>query len=173
MLQEQFNIQLRNAQRSDHAKIWEILQSAILKRKNEGSNQWQNGYPNPDTVSNDISKQIGYVLEIDDQIAAYTALIFDIEPNYEVETVSWLTSGKYAVVHRVAVSPEFVGQGIAKKLFVELEDLVKSKNVFSIKVDTNFDNIPMLKILEKLQYQYCGEVLSNGSPRKAFEKILI
>lgn len=173
MLQVENNIQLRNARFSDHARIWEILQSAILKRKNEGSKQWQDGYPNSDTVSDDISKEIGYVLEIDNQIAAYTALIFDKEPNYEIETVSWLTSGKYAVVHRVAVSPEFVGQGIAKKLFVALEDVVKSKNVFSIKVDTNFDNTPMLKILEKLEYQYCGEILSHGNPRKAFEKILV
>lgn len=172
MLNESSKINLRVAEPSDQEQIWEILQYAILKRKNEGSRQWQNGYPNPETVQNDILKEIGYVLEIDDKIAAYVAVIFDKEPNYEVETVSWLTTGNYAVVHRVAVSKEFVGQGIAKKLFIELENLVKSKQFFSIKVDTNFDNIPMLKIFEKLGYQYCGEVLANGSPRQAFEKVL-
>lgn len=172
MLHEPSKIKLRLAQSFDQTKIWEILQFAILKRKNEGSLQWQNGYPNPETVQNDIQQGIGYVLEIDEKIAAYVAVIFDKEPNYEIETVAWLTTGNYAVVHRVAVSEEFIGQGIAKKLFIALEDLVKSKDFFSIKVDTNFDNIPMLKIFEKLGYQYCGEVLANGSPRQAFEKVL-
>ena len=40
------------------------------------------------------------------------------------------------------------------------------------KLDTNFDNAPMLKILDKLGYTYCGEVFFRGSARKAFEKIL-
>lgn len=165
-------ISLRLAVSDDQEKIWEILQYAILKRKDEGSNQWQNGYPNAETVSSDLLHKYGYVLEVEGKIAAYSAVIFDIEPNYEVQTVSWFSNGKYAVVHRVAVSQDFIGQGIAQKLFLYIEDLVKSKGFFSIKVDTNFDNIPMLKIFEKLNYQYCGDVLMNGSPRRAFEKIL-
>ncbi len=32
------------------APIWEILQDAILRRKKDGSNQWQDGYPNPESV---------------------------------------------------------------------------------------------------------------------------
>lgn len=32
------------------------------------------------------------------------------------------------------------------------------KKTLSIKVDTNFDNIPMMKILDKLRYTYCGEI---------------
>ena len=75
------------------------------------------------------------------------------------------------MTHRVAVSDLFLGQGIANKFFVKIEDFVKSKEVFSIKVDTNFDNIQMLKILKKLNYTYCGEVHFRGSPRKAFEKL--
>lgn len=54
-----------------------------------------------------------------------------------------------------------------------IEALCRDKKVYSIKVDTNFDNQPMLKILEKLQYTYCGEVYFRGSARKAFEKLLV
>jgi hypothetical protein len=39
-------------------------------------------------------------------------------------------------------------------------------------VDTNFDNVPMLKIFNKLGYVYCGEVLLMGAPRKAYEKVI-
>jgi hypothetical protein len=30
----------------------------------------------------------------------------------------------------------------------------------------------MLRILEKLNYTYCGEVMFGGAPRMAFEKLL-
>ena len=30
----------------------------------------------------------------------------------------------------------------------------------------------MLRILEKLSYTYCGEIIFGGAPRKAFEKVL-
>ena len=163
---------VRNAKIADTANIWKILQQAIQRRKNDGSNQWQDGYPNIETVETDIQKGFGYVLEIHGQIAAYAAIIFDIEPAYEIIEGNWLSSGEYVVIHRVAVSDEFAGKGIATKLFKNIEELAKSKSVFSIKVDTNFDNLPMLSILDKLGYTYCGEVYFRGAARKAFEKIL-
>ena len=52
------------------------------------------------------------------------------------------------------------------------QELAISKNVYSIKVDTNFDNLAMLHIFNKLEYQYCGQVYFRGSARRAYEKIL-
>lgn len=162
----------RNAVISDREPIWQILQQAIERRKKDGSNQWQDGYPNFETVENDIKSNFGFVLESGNQIMAYAALIFEVEPAYEVIDGKWLSTGKYAVVHRVAVSDKFAGKGIATQVFKEIEKIAISKNIFSIKVDTNFDNVPLLKILIKLNYTYCGEVYFRGSVRKAFEKIL-
>ena len=59
-----------------------------------------------------------------------------------------------------------------EKFFGTLDDFARSKKVYSIKVDTNFDNLAMLAILEKLGYAYCGEVVFRESARKAFEKVL-
>ena len=162
----------RNAEISDRDKIWKILQQAIDRRKKDGSNQWQDGYPNIETVENDIRNNFGFVLESGNEISGYAALIFDIEPAYEIIEGEWLSTGKYAVVHRVAVSNQFAGKGIATQIFKEIEKITISRSIFSIKVDTNFDNIPLLKILDKLDYTYCGEVYFRGSARKAFEKIL-
>ena len=166
------NYILRKAKNSDLQTIWKIIQQAIERRKSDGSDQWQNGYPNEDSIKTDIENGVGFVYENEGNIAAYAAIIFDIEPAYEIIEGKWKSAGKYAVVHRVAVSNEFAGKGIATKLFLEIENLVKSQDYFVIKVDTNFDNPPMLKILEKLKYEYCGKVYFRGSERKAFEKIL-
>ena len=163
---------LRKADLTDMLGIWKILQQAIARRKEEGSNQWQDGYPNPDSIEHDIKNNYGFVLESATEILGYAALIFEIEPAYEIIEGKWLSNQKYLVVHRVAVSNQHAGQGIATLIFKEIEKVALSKNISSIKVDTNFDNIPMLKILEKLEYSYCGEVYFRGSARKAFEKLL-
>ena len=47
---------LRLAKIEEVAIIWEILQDAIAQRKKDGSDQWQNGYPNEQTVEDDIQK---------------------------------------------------------------------------------------------------------------------
>lgn len=163
---------LRLATLSDANTIWEILQAAILQRKKDGSTQWQNGYPNKETVANDIQLGYGYVVEENNLVIAYAAIVFDNEPTYEVINGAWLSNQAYVVVHRVATTPNLKGKGIATQLFLMLEKLALSKNTISIKVDTNFDNIPMLKILDNLNYTYCGEIFVSGSPRRAYEKLL-
>ena len=163
---------LRKAQIPEAEIIWQILQQAIERRRKDGSNQWQDGYPNQEVVKTDISLGKGYVLEIDNAIAAYAALVFNDEPAYKEIIGDWLTNDDFLVIHRVAVSNDFLGKGIAVLLFQKLEEFAKENQVFSIKVDTNFDNLAMLHILEKLNYQYCGEVYFRGGARKAFEKVL-
>lgn len=164
---------LRKADHSEVALIWNILQDAIEQRRQDGSTQWQDGYPNEITIQNDIQNGCAYVLTENDSILCYAAIIFDKEPAYEEIQGKWLTNGDYAVVHRVAVSKLAKGKGIATKLFKNIEDLCLKQNIYSIKVDTNFDNVPMLKILDRLDYTYCGEVFFRGAARKAFEKKLI
>jgi GNAT superfamily N-acetyltransferase len=163
---------LRLAILSDSNTIWEILQAAILQRKKDGSTQWQNGYPNEQTVLNDIQNGFGYVVEENGLIIAYAAIIFDIEPAYVDIKGAWLSNQKYAVVHRVATAAALKGKGIATQLFLLIEKLAISKQTYSIKVDTNFDNVPMLKILDNLNYTYCGEIFFSGSSRMAYEKLL-
>jgi GNAT superfamily N-acetyltransferase len=164
---------LRLATLEDVELIWEILQQAILRRKNEGSQQWQDGYPNTEVIKNDIHKQSGFVYIENHEIIGYAAIYINDEPAYKDIIGKWITNDDFVVVHRVALHDNQLGKGFAKKIFESIEELAISKNIFSIKVDTNFDNLAMLNILEKLKYTYCGEVYFRGNPRKAFEKVLL
>ncbi|MCT2563719.1 GNAT family N-acetyltransferase [Chryseobacterium herbae] len=164
---------LRKAEIEDRNAIWAIIQQSIERRKQDGSTQWQNGYPNMGTVESDIAKGFGYVMTVDGEIAVYAALILNDEPAYSTIEGAWLSDGEFVVVHRVAVDGKFAGQGMVKKLFDHIEDFTKSQEIQSIKVDTNYDNIAMLKILESKGYSYCGEVLLADGMRKAYEKIII
>lgn len=163
---------LRLAKTADADTIWHILKQAIAQRKKDGSAQWQNGYPNEQTVTEDIQNENGYVLVENNIIIAYAAIIFGIEPAYQEIKGNWLSNDACVVVHRVATADAYKGKGMATALFVLIEELCVENKIFSVKVDTNFDNLPMLRILENLNYTYCGEIFFNGASRMAFEKLL-
>ncbi len=166
------NATFRKAHLNDLLPIWKILQEGILRRKADGSQQWQDGYPNVSVVENDIDKGYGFVLEIDEKIAGYCAILINDEPAYDAIEGKWLSEGNFVVYHRVGVSEDFLGQGIAIKMLQEIENFALQHNIFSLKVDTNFDNPAMMGLFEKLGYQYCGEVYFRGSARRAYEKLL-
>ncbi|MXN89732.1 GNAT family N-acetyltransferase [Flavobacterium sp. Sd200] len=162
----------RQATANDISQIWEILQGAIERRRQDGSNQWQDGYPNQEVVKNDIDKAIGYVLTDEDTIIGYCAILINDEPAYADIEGKWITDGDFVVYHRIAISDNYLGKGLAQTMLKHIEDFAVKHNITSLKVDTNFDNTGMLKILDKLDYVYCGEVFFRGAPRKAFEKVL-
>jgi len=166
------NYNFRKATTTEIPQIWSIIQQAIIRRKNDGSKQWQDGYPNEEVIQKDIEKGVGYVLTENEEIAGYAAVLFNDEPAYHELKGKWLTDGDFVVVHRLAVADSHAGKGLAQKMMQSIEDVGKQNSIFSIKVDTNFDNLPMLRIFEKLGYTYCGEVTFRGGTRKAFEKRL-
>ena len=167
------NYHFRQAIPSETPQIWIILQQAIARRKADGSAQWQDGYPNPDVIQNDIDKNAGFVLTEGDIIIGYSAVLINDEPAYETIKGNWLTKGDFVVFHRVAISEKHLGKGLAKKLMNFIEDFAISNNIYSVKADTNFDNFAMIAVFEKLDYSYCGEVHLRGSARKAFEKVIV
>lgn len=166
------NYNFRKAALSDITPIWEILQQAIIRRKEDGSEQWQDGYPNPQVVQNDIEKGQGFVLLEEKTIIGYSAVLINDEPAYAKIEGKWLTNDDFIVIHRVAISEKYLGKGLAKMIIGQIENFARDNNIYSIKADTNFDNIPMMKIFENLGYTLCGEVYFRGSPRKAYEKVL-
>lgn len=166
------NMSFRKTTAHDAPFIWDILHKAILRRKRDNSPQWQDGYPNPDVVNHDIDKGIGYVLTFDENIVAYCALWINDEPAYDLLEGQWLTEGDYVVFHRVAVSEDYLGKGMAQKLCLEIEEWAFKHEIYSLRADTHEDNVAMRRIFDKLGYTYCGLVYFRGSPRLAFEKVL-
>ena len=162
----------RKATAAEIPQIWSIIQQAILRRKLDGSRQWQDGYPNPEVLQQDVDNGVGYVLTHGDTLIGYSAILINDEPAYAHLKGEWLTNGDFVVVHRMAISDSELGKGLAQKMLYFAEDIALENSIFSIKVDTNFDNAAMLRIFEKLGYTYCGEVTFRGSSRKAFEKKL-
>ncbi|RZK81752.1 MAG: GNAT family N-acetyltransferase [Pedobacter sp.] len=162
----------RRAELTDLPDIWLILQKAILRRKEDGSNQWQDGYPNPEVIQTDIEKRAGFVMTEIDTIVGYCAIFINDEPAYAALEGKWLTEGDFAVFHRVAISEDYIGMGLSKTMLSFIETFAIENNLPSLKADTNFDNPAMQRIFEKSGYIYCGEVFFRGNSRMAYEKVI-
>lgn len=168
-------MRFEKASELDIDKIMSIIETAQRHFKKEGIDQWQNNYPNPQVIRNDIENAYSYVLKEDGIIVGTVALIFDGEKTYEkIYEGQWLSRGKYAVIHRIAIDWNKRGTGLSSIFLEEIEKLTKSKGVYSIKVDTHRENIAMTKLLLKNGYKRCGIIyLEDKSERIAFEKLLL
>ncbi len=163
----------RKTLKDDINSIMNIIILAQNSLKEQNIDQWQNGYPNIDSILSDVGLNQSYLLEDEKDIVATAMLSFDKEPTYDNINGEWLTNSAYAVIHRLAVDSTKTRNGYAKTILSHLEQLCLQNNVHSIKIDTHEDNKNMQLFLEKNNFQYCGEIfLLDGSKRIAFEKLI-
>lgn len=167
-------MKFRKASKIDIEDIMAIIKHGQNFLKEQGVEQWQNNYPNYDSIHKDIEKGYGYIVEMDKELVATVALSFDGEITYKkIYEGEWLSDYDYCVIHRMAIHKEKRGSGIASFMMDNINKLCQEKGIRSIKVDTHRDNIPMQKYLEKNGFKHCGIIyVTDGSERLAFEKIL-
>lgn len=174
MMKRRIEMEFRKAVGTDVDDMMRIIRQAQAGLKRQGVDQWQDGYPDVETISRDIADGIGYVLVKDGNVAATVAISFDKEKTYDsIYEGEWITSGEYAVIHRIAVDDKFKGTGLASEIIRKAELLCLDRGVHSIKIDTHEDNSSMQRMLEKSNFKYCGVIyLEDGAKRIAFEKTL-
>ena len=162
----------RSAGNQDSERIWEIIRQAKMQMYRENKQQWNESYPAAGHIAADVEHGHGYVLCCQGKVIAYGAVIFDGEPVYDSIRGEWLSDLPFVVVHRLAVADEMKRRGIATVFMQEVEQLSRAKGVHSFKVDTNFDNFYMQKILQKLGFTFCGEIDYQQGSRLAYEKLI-
>lgn len=162
----------RQATQRDIPSIWQIILQAKSQMYRQGKHQWSENYPQIINIENDINKGFAYVLEKEKEVIAYGAVVFSGEEAYKELIGQWLTNTSYVVVHRLAVSDKMKQKGIATMFMQQVMEISKGKNVFSFKIDTNYDNFYMLKMFKKLGFTYCGKVHYESGERMAYEKVL-
>lgn len=166
----------RHAAPEDVERILQIIAQAQRQMREAGSRQWQNGYPAREHIEADLRHGYGYVLQHPgstepEAVIAYGAVVFDGEAAYEgLYEGSWLGAGEYVVLHRLAVADGSKERGVAGEFFRRTERMARERGAASFRVDTNFDNRRMLRILPREGFSYCGKVRYESGERLAFEK---
>ncbi|MCL2816749.1 MAG: GNAT family N-acetyltransferase [Oscillospiraceae bacterium] len=157
-------MEIRRTHENDLEKVMDIYKTAREFMAQSGNpNQWGNNSPDRELVQSDIKKDGYVVVENDEVIGVF--VLSDSEETYYMIDGNWLNDEPYGVIHRLATGGTRKGAG----QFVLDWCLKKAGN---IRIDTHEDNAPMLKLLEKNGYKYCGKI-SYGirGERLAFQKI--
>lgn len=162
----------RQATLGDLPEIMPMFDDAVTRMLREGKQQWNESYPALPHIMDDIKSAAGYVMTDSSGVVGYAAVIFTGEAAYESLVGEWITDGDYVVVHRIVVAQHCQGQGIARMMLEAVERLAAERGIGSFRIDTNFDNFPMLRLMEKCGFDYCGEITYEGGNRKAFEKLI-
>jgi len=167
-------MKFRIATSDDVSKIMEIVKQAQRYLKDQGINQWQNNYPDKETIINDIVNDNCYVIVDEQTIVAFGAVIFTPEPTYTViDDGNWLNDERYCVIHRLAVNQVYRNQKIASVFIKHAKDLCIQKGVSNIRIDTHQDNLIMQKMLKNNGFQYCGIIyLLSKDIRLAYQLVI-
>ena len=140
--------------------VMEIINDA-KRLLSKDSLQWQQGYPNEDTMTNDISNSYLYGYYIDNYLVGIISLVPGIDINYlEIEEGSWINypSNKDLNIHRIAIREGYHKMKIGEKLLSFAIEFAKNNGFFSIKLDTHVKNIAMQKISLKTGFTYRGVI---------------
>lgn len=167
-------IYLRRAQLQDLPAIMKIIDDAKELLKKNGSPQWQNGYPNQETFTQDIAMQTNWILINDNKVAATATLQLTPEPTYRnITQGQWQQSDEpYATIHRVAISSNYRGQGLSKLLFSNLLTVGQMQGIKNFRVDTHRSNKAMQHIAENFNFKKRGIIKvndQNDPERLAYE----
>ena len=156
---------IRVAKPADHGRIMEIYEIAkAFMRKNGNHTQWQNGYPFPDLVMEDINNGDMYVVcDGDGQVCACFGIFEGDDPTYGYIEGSWGDDTPYAAIHRVA------SDGTVKGIFRQAFEYASGR-YSHLRIDTHEDNITMQKAVTACCFVYRGIIyVEDGTPRRAYE----
>ena len=156
----------------DLLEIVECGRAALAAR---GVPQWNDGYPNRETVLADLRKNVSYTVTLDGKPIATAVILLDGEPDYnEIKDGRWLQDGPYVTVHRVATHKNATRTGAATRLILEAERIARERGFSSVRIDTHRQNLVMQAFLERNGFTRCGVIhlRRSGAERIAFEKLI-
>jgi len=166
---------IRKAIKKDINTILKIFENGRrIQRKTGNAGQWAEGYPTKEMVEEDIQKGRNYVGVSDfrekgiEVGTILSTMVLDFEPdsNYSyIENGQWLNDESYAVIHRI--SSRGLVKGAGKYIF---EWGINQHS--NIRIDTRKENKPMLSLIKKYGFAYCGVIyVHDGSKRLAFQRV--
>lgn len=160
---------IRKTRKNEIARVMEIYEiGRAYMRETGNTDQWANGYPNEETVKDDIEKGFSYVVaDTADMPVGVFAFIPADDPTYKkIYDGNWLNDAPYCTIHRIAVAVR--KQGIASFVFKWA-----AQHCDNVRADTHCANFPMQNALVKAGFKYCGIIyLQNGDERLAYQKVV-
>lgn len=165
---------IRKALISDIPTILLICASCAKHMISMGIYQWNEFYPNEDAFKKDIQRQELYVYQIEDKIIGCVVISTHMDKEYE--EISWLSEDDNSIyVHRLAVLPEYQGQGYARKMMDFAESLARKNKMSSVRLDTFSQNKRNQNFYEQRGYTKLDDIyfpMQSEFPFHCYELML-
>jgi Sortase and related acyltransferases len=164
-------MEFKKASQSDLSNIMQIYRAAIKHMDDIGIHQWDEIYPSEDIIKEDIVNTEMYMGLIDSTIVS----VFTLSPRHdkEYEIGNWQYNNfRYSVIHRLCVNPTYQNKGVGAQAMKFIEDIFRSENFETVRLDAFSQNPTALRLYEKLGYIKVGEVNFRKGLFYLFEKKL-
>ena len=148
---------IRKAKISEISDILTITKACATHMQEKGIFQWNEHYPSRQAFKHDLDRGELYVLVSNDTIIG--TLVISTLMDEEYIPIKWLTKNENNIyIHRLAVNPDFQGQGNAQQLMNFAEHYAKQNGFISIRLDTFSQNKRNQKFYEIRGYQKLGDI---------------
>lgn len=158
------DFEIRPAKPADLHRIQQIYAYARRFMADHGNpQQWGDTYPPQDMLTEDIQKQLLYVMVSENEIHGVFYFYIGPDPCYgEIFHGEWRSDSSYGTIHRIAGD----GSGGILKAAVAFG----KARISHLRIDTHADNLVMQRAVTKLGFSRRGIVfMEDGTPRIAYD----
>ena len=150
----------------------DLLSDCIRDLRRHGINQWDDIYPNLDTVTKDVAGRTLYVALQENRCLGAVCLTEEQAAAYR--EVSWVGGEPAFVIHRLCVAPAQQGRGILSRMVDFAEGFAEEKGYASIRLDAYTGNERAVRLYERRGYTVAAQVFfpRRRLPFYCMEKLL-
>jgi GNAT superfamily N-acetyltransferase len=165
------NATVRKASAADAASLLQLVRDCVAGMRAAGIEQWDEVYPNAETIARDIEAGTLHVLCDDDAIIASITIDQTMDPLWQ--SMTWSAGSEpAAAVHRLMVHPSQQGHGFGKLLMRHAKTVAREQGCRSIRLDTFLQNPAAMALYPRLGYRRTGTAMMRIGEFAGFEKLL-
>lgn len=165
---------IQRAKISDLSDILTITKACAAYMITKGIYQWNEHYPSKQVFLNDIAQKELYIMLHKNRIIGTVVISTYMDDEYI--PMKWLTKNKNNIyIHRLAVHPDFQGNGYAQKLMAFAENYARQNSFTSVRLDTFSQNKRNQKFYETRGYEKLGDIFfpkQSEHPFYCYELVL-
>jgi GNAT superfamily N-acetyltransferase len=149
------NLTMRPAAPADMPAVYDVYRTAIDHMNQNGIPQWDELYPTPAILDEDLARGELFVADAAGEVLAAVALNEQCDPAYDA--AAWAYEGPWVIVHRLCVSPAAQGKGVGRGLMTAVEDWARATGYRAIRLDAFSLNPHALRMYAGLGFAHRGE----------------
>lgn len=166
------NTELIFADAEDLDEVSALFYAAIEEMNSNNIPQWDDVYPDRETLEKDIDKHEMWLIRVDGKIAVVFVLNKEFDDLYE--TGKWKhPNSNFKILHRLCVYPRFQNRGLAKTAMYVIFDILKEEGIEALRFDGFTLNPYAIKLYKNLECDIVGTVNFRKGEFYLYEKYLL